>query len=82
MARIRSRLAVLILRGGDDEVAVLHADAGRDRLKVQVRLDKVVLVVQQQVAGTAQAELTPKEARDLARMLEDAAAAAERTPSN
>jgi hypothetical protein len=60
-------------------MTVLHADVGRDRVEVQVRLDKVVLLVQQQQVGAAQTELTPADARDLAHMLGDAADAAERT---
>ena len=60
-------------------MTVLHPDVGRDRVEVQVRLDKVVLLVQQQETGTAQTELTPADARGLVHMLEDAAAAAERT---
>lgn len=51
-------------------------------VEVHVRLDKVVLVVKRDQERTAQAELTPTDARELARMLEDAAATGERTPSS
>jgi len=48
-----------------------------DAVEVNNRLDKVVLAVSGQLA-----ELTPRQARELARALQEAADAAEQTPGS
>jgi hypothetical protein len=60
---------------------VIETDAGRDQLEVQVRLDKVVLLVHGHNGDSAQSELTPAEARKLAELLGQAALGAEQTPT-
>lgn len=58
-----------------------HAgDAGRDRVDVHNRLDRVVLGVTQHGGATATTTLSADAAREIARLLEQAADAAEVTP--
>ncbi len=57
-----------------------NANNDRDRVKVELRLDKVVLSIEQDDGAQAQALLTAGDARAIAGLLEDAAASGERTP--
>lgn len=63
-------------------IGVLIADVGRDRVEVQVRLDKVVLAVGSDQGDGDHVELTPANAREVAELLREAAAAAEKTPGS
>jgi len=63
-------------------VPVLQTNSGRDRVEVHNRLDKVVLVVSQQDDARVETELTASDAREIARMLEEAAATGEQTPGS
>ncbi len=56
-------------------------NVGRDCVEVHNRLDKVVLAVTQQ-DSRAQTELTATDAREIARMLREAARTAEQTPKS
>lgn len=61
-------------------MTVYRTNSGRDCVEVHNRLDKVVLVVGVRDDARTQTELTPVDARELARMLEEAAATGEQTP--
>jgi len=63
-------------------VTVCQTNSGRDRVEVHNRLDKVVLVVSQQDDARVETELTATDAREIARMLEEAAATGEQTPGS
>lgn len=65
---------------GAGDIAGLRTDANRDQIEVQVRLDKVVLIVLSDRGQRGEAELTPADARTLARTLQRAADVAEQTP--
>lgn len=63
-------------------IGVLVADVGRDRVTIQVRLDKVVLTVSSDQGSSDQVKLTPADAREVVELLRQAAAAAEKTPGS